>query len=67
MNIKRRMLYLTIWVVICSVVGIVAAYFFNVGFWLAFLITAAALLLNGVVAEIEDRRPGGFLNPRKKD
>jgi len=35
-------------------------------FWGAFAIVGAALLINGVVAEIEDRQPGGFLNRKEK-
>jgi hypothetical protein len=33
--------------------------------WWAVGIVAGALFLNGVIAEIEDRMPGGFLTPRK--
>jgi hypothetical protein len=66
MNPKNRLLYIVVWLLICVLVGSVAAYFFSLNFWVAFVITAAALVLNGIVAEIEDRMPGGFLNPRKK-
>ena len=67
MNIKKRLLYLLVWLLICGLAGLVAAMFFGLSFWVIFGITAGALLLNGIVAEIEDRRPGGFLNPRKRD
>jgi hypothetical protein len=67
MDIKRRLLYIAIWLLICGLAGLVAARFFDLGFWLIIAITAGALILNGVIAEIEDRSPGGFLNPRKKD
>jgi hypothetical protein len=67
MKVKRRLLYTVIWLLICSAAGLVAARFFNLNFWVTFAITAGALLLNGLVAEIEDRRSGGFLNPRKKE
>jgi hypothetical protein len=67
MNIRKRLLYLVVWLSICGLSGLVAGIFFGLGFWVIFGITAGALLLNGIVAEIEDRRPGGFLNPRKKD
>jgi len=66
MNPKNRLLYIVIWLLICVLAGSVATYFFSLNFWVAFAITAAALILNGIVAEIEDRMPGGFLNPRKK-
>lgn len=64
---KKWLLYASIWLCICGLAGLVAARFFQVSFWTAFAIAAGALLLNGVVAEIEDRRPGGFLNPRRKE
>ena len=66
MNSKKRLLYITIWLLICVSVGSIANYFFGLGFWVTFVITAVALVLNGIVAEIEDRVPGGFLNPRRK-
>lgn len=66
MNAKRRLLYVVTWAVVASVVAGGAAYFLKLNFWLAFFITATALVLNGIVAEIEDRRSGGFLDPRKR-
>jgi hypothetical protein len=66
MNPKKRLLYVAIWLLICVLVGSIATYFFRLNFWVAFVITAAALVLNGIFAEIEDRMPGGFLNPRRK-
>jgi hypothetical protein len=66
MNPKNRLLYIVVWLLICVLVGSVAAYFFSLNFWVVFVITAAALILNGIVAEIEDRMPGGFLSPRRK-
>ena len=41
--------------------GISALY--GVRFWCAFAILAAAILVNGLVATIEDDLPGGFNNP----
>jgi hypothetical protein len=67
MNFRKRLLYLLVWFLICGLAGLVAAIVFGLSFWVIFGITAGALLLNGIVAEMEDRRPGGFLNPRKKD
>jgi len=66
MNSKKRLLYIAIWLLICVLVGSIANYFFGLGFWVAFVITAVALILNGIVAEVEDRVPWGFLNPRRK-
>lgn len=42
------------------------SYFAKLNFWLCVGLVAAAWVLNGIVAEIEDRAPGGFLNPRPK-
>jgi hypothetical protein len=67
MKLKKRLLYIVVWISICGLAGLVAAHFFGLSFWVTFSITAAALVLNGILAEIEDRRPGGFLGPRKKD
>ena len=67
MKLKKRLLYMVVWISICGLAGLVAAHFFDLSFWVTFGITAAALVLNGVVAEIEDRATGGFLKPRKKD
>jgi hypothetical protein len=67
MSLKRRLIYIVTWLAISVVAGTAAAHFLRLGFWVAFSITAVALLINGIVAEIEDRLPGGFLNPRKKD
>jgi uncharacterized membrane-anchored protein YjiN (DUF445 family) len=66
MNPRKRLLYIAVWLLICVLVGWIATYFFSLNFWVAFGITAAALVLNGIVVEIEDRMPGGFLNPRKR-
>ncbi len=35
----------------------------GLSFWASFAIAVAALMINGLVAEVEDRLPGGFLNP----
>lgn len=66
MKLKKYAFYLVAWLAICGSLAWVGAHFFELDYWLCFLITAAALVLNGIVAEVEDRMPGGFLNPRKK-
>ena len=63
-TIRKRLLYIVAWLAICGAVGGIAAYGFHLSFWITFAITAAALVINGFVAELEDRMPGGFLNPR---
>ena len=65
MNLKKRLFYIFIWLLICALVGSMAMYFFHLNFWVAVVITASALILNGVIAEIEDRMEGGFLNSRR--
>ena len=65
MNLKKRLFYVFVWLLICVLVGSVATYFFHLPFWVAFVITASALVLNGVIAEVEDRMKGGFLNSRR--
>jgi len=43
------------------------SYFAKLNFWLCLAITAAAFLVNGWVATLEDDLPGGFNNPDGKD
>lgn len=67
MKLKKYVFYSVAWLAICSLVAWAATRFFKLDFWVSFSITAAALVLNGIIAEVEDRMPGGFLNPRKKN
>lgn len=67
MKLKTRLFYIVIWLLISGLAGLAAASIFGLSFWVMFAITGVALMLNGLVAEIEDRKPGGFLNPRKKE
>lgn len=41
------------------------SYFTKLNFWLCLGVVAVAWVINSIIAEIEDRIPGGFLNPRK--
>lgn len=52
---------------VCAAVGGLLSWLSGMPFWGGVLIAAAALLVNGLVAELEDRAPGGFLNPRNRD
>jgi hypothetical protein len=65
---QRRMTWLITLVVwgTALLVAVGISYFFKVSFWLSLGVVAAAWVINGIVAEIEDRMPGGFLNPRRK-
>ena len=49
------------------VIAAAVSYLFKLNFFLCFGLVAIAWVLNGVIAEVEDRLPGGFLNPRRKD
>jgi hypothetical protein len=49
---------------ISALVGAGLHYFAGLGFWYAGAIVAGALLVNGIVAAIEDECPGGFNNPK---
>mgnify|MGYP000718144360 CR=1 FL=1 len=40
---------------------------FGSGFWITFGIAIVAILINGVIATVEDNRSGGFNNPHRSD
>jgi hypothetical protein len=48
---------------ISIVIGLVLHWWTGIPFWIGFVLTAAALFLNGLLAGYEDNRPGGFNNP----
>ena len=56
---------LAAFIAICVAFSSLLAWLSGLPFWGAFLIVVGSLVVNGVVAEIDDRVPGGFLNPRK--
>ncbi len=52
------------------IIFIVAAgvnYLFGFSYWIAFAMTAGAIIINGIIATIEDDLPGGFNNPDGTD
>lgn len=55
-----------VWLAICTLLGKVLSWLSGMPFWVSIAIIAVALLINGIVAEIEDSWPGGFLNPWRK-
>jgi len=61
---KKRLLYFGIWFLICSILGGAAVFISHILFWAGFLIAAFALFANSLLADFEDRLPGGFLNPK---
>jgi Flp pilus assembly protein TadB len=46
-------------------VAVVISYLSNLNIWICLGVVVAAWVVNGIIAEIEDRLPGGFLNPRR--
>ena len=52
----KRLHYTLIWLVISLLAGAAGNYLFNINFWVASLIAGMALIVNGLLAEWEDRR-----------
>lgn len=63
-SINTRLLVL--WLVLCAAGGFLLAWLADMPFWGGAVVVAFALVINGVVAEVEDRAPDGFLNPPGK-
>ena len=55
MSIMRKIIPILIWAVISLLAGAVGSYFFKLSFWLSSLIAGMALIVNGLIAEWEDR------------
>ncbi len=51
---------------VSALAGAALHYFAGLSFWIGVTIGAGALLLNGIVATVEDETPGGFNNPKPK-
>ena len=66
MNRKLKLLMFAIVWGLALLVALAIHFLGGVDLWLAIVITAIAWIANGLIAELEDRRPGGFLNPKKK-
>jgi hypothetical protein len=62
---KTWLAYSLAWLVICGLIGVLVTKYLGLSFWLGAGIAAAALVLNGLIAEIEDRAPGGLLHSDK--
>lgn len=58
----KRLFIFIIWLAFCSAIAFAAQLIFDVSFLMAFTLVTLALIANGVIAEIEDYLPGGFLN-----
>ena len=59
----RRALWPTVWLLVVALLAAGFSVISGLEFWWAFLIVAAATLINGWVATLEDDLPGGFNNP----
>ncbi len=47
-----------------ALIALLVSAFTTLGFWPVFVIVVIAVLVNGVVATVEDEMPGGFNNPQ---
>jgi hypothetical protein len=52
---------------VASLLAWISNEWLGLGFWWALAIILVAILINGVVAAVEDELPGGFNNPRPSD
>jgi hypothetical protein len=51
---------MSIWLVIAAIAGGVVHFVFGVSFWLGALLAVFSLIVNGLIIEWEDRKPGGW-------
>jgi hypothetical protein len=51
----KRASYIVIWAAISLVLGAIGSYFFNLSFWLTSATAAVALIINGLIADVEDK------------
>ena len=51
----KRIKYLLIWAAITFVVGAIGSYIFNLNFWVSSSIIGVSLIINGLIAEWEER------------
>lgn len=67
---KRRLIHWPALAIFAAVVVGAAWLFtggFGPGFWVAVGVIAVAILVNGLVAAVEDELPGGYNNPKPSD
>jgi uncharacterized membrane protein len=50
---------------VCAAGGALLSWLSGMPMWLAFSIVAVALIVNGVVAEVEDRSPSDAVDPKE--
>jgi hypothetical protein len=51
----KKIIPILIWAAISLMAGAVGSYFFKLNFWFSSLIAGMALVVNGLIAEWEDR------------
>ena len=54
-SVMRKMIYILIWAAISLLAGAAGNYFVSLDFWWSSLIVGIALIVNGFIAEWEDR------------
>lgn len=65
-EIKKILIYILVWLIISVLAGMLGTYLFNINFWTSSLVAGLALILNGMIAEWEDRRDGPGSNSGSK-
>lgn len=67
---KRRFIHWPAFVTF-SVVAVGLAWLFTGGFgrgfWAAVVVVVLSILVNGLIATVEDEQPGGYNNPKSPD
>ena len=67
-NRRSRMKKLSlISIAVIFVIGYLLHYLSGMSLWISVLIVAAGVFVNGLIAEWEDNRPGGFNNPSSEE
>lgn len=52
---------------IASVIGLILHLLSGLGWWTSFAIGFVAMLINGIIATVEDNAPDGFNNPKPNE
>jgi hypothetical protein len=53
-----------VWLILCIAGGYLMTWLSGMPLWAGFSITAVSLFINAVIADVEDKEPGAFLNPK---
>ncbi|WP_118856824.1 hypothetical protein [Sphingomonas mesophila] len=63
MQMKFAAFVALLWIGVPVSIGLLAAHFWNLSFWIGFGVALFALIVNALIIEWEDRQPGGWGNP----